>query len=175
MSSPLAPLKSRIVSTGLAQRTLKNLNFIQQAYADGETEVHVVTQMINSLLALLVFPVEKEPKFYEPLEAVSLANPPDFQAVRQSLPAFPLLPSLTVSQFERCPHLGCFFKHLRHAISHKRLSFCGDPDSRCLPKVLLTFKDCKKDKPFDWEITMSAEDLEKLIRYVGENIINREL
>ena len=41
---------------------------------------------------------------------------------------------------------------------------------------MLTFKDRKNDHvPFDWEITMSASDLEALIRYVGEDIINRQL
>jgi hypothetical protein len=86
----LAPLQSRTMSTGLAQRTLKNLNFIQQAHAAGQTDVHVITQMMNSLLGLLVFPVKDE--FHIPLKAVSLTNPPDFEAVRQRLPAFPYYP-----------------------------------------------------------------------------------
>jgi len=178
MSSPLAPLKSRTMSTGLAQRTLKNLNFIQQARTAGETDVHVITQMMNSLLGLLVFPVTDE--FHIPLKAVSLTNPPDFQAICQSLPAFPLLPSLTVALFEDCSDLSRFFTRLRNAVSHKHLTFSGDPDSRCLARVMLTFKDRKRRKRalkaserFDWEITMNAEDLEKLIRYVGEDIINR--
>jgi HEPN pEK499 p136 len=168
------------MSTGLAQRTLKNLNFIQQANASGETDVHVITQMMNSLLGLLVFPVKDE--FHIPLKEVSLANPPDFQAVRKSLPAFPLLPSLTVALFEDCSDLSRFFTRLRNAISHKHLTFSGDPDSRCPAKVMLTFKDRERWKrgpklseAFDWEITMNAEDLEKLIRYVGEDIINRQL
>lgn len=179
--SSLAPLQSRTLSTGLAQRTLKNLNFIQKAHAAGHAEVHVITQMMNSLLGLLVFPVKDE--FHIPLKAVSLSNPPDFQAVRQSLPAFPLLPSLAVVLFGNCSDLSRFFTRLRNAISHKHLTFSGDPDSRCLSKVTLTFKDREKWKggskqqrdAFDWEISMNAEDLEKLIRYVGEDIINRQL
>ena len=137
--------------------------------------------MMNSLLGLLVFPVKDE--FHVPLKAMSLSNPPDFQAVRQSLPAFPLLPSLTVAMFENCSDLSRFFTRLRNAISHKHLTFSGDPDSRCLTKVILTFKDRKTWKrgskqqrdAFDWEIAMNAEDLETLIRYVGEDIISRQL
>jgi hypothetical protein len=162
------------MSTGLAQRTLKNLNFIQQAHATGLADVHVITQMMNSLLGLLVFPVKDE--FHIPLKAVSLTNPPDFQAVRRSLPDFPILPSLTVALFEKCSNLSRFFTRLRNSISHKHLTFSGDPDSRCPTNVMLTFKDRKNDNtPFDWEITMNAEDLEKLIRYVGDDIINRQL
>jgi HEPN pEK499 p136 len=180
MPSPLVPLQSRTISTGLAQRTLKNLDFIQQAYAAGQTEVHVVTQVMNSLLGLLVFPIKDE--FQIPLKAVRLTDPPDFQAVRQRLPAFPVLPSLTVSMFGNCSTLSRFFERLRNAISHKNLTFSGDPDSRCLTNVMLTFQDRKRRKrgqkqneAFDWEITMNGEDLEKLIRYVGEDIIDRQL
>ena len=161
--SSLAPLQSRTMSTGLAQRTLKNLNFIQQAHATGLADVHVITQMMNSLLGLLVFPVKDE--FHIPLKAV-----------RRSLPDFPILPSLTVALFEKCSNLSRFFTRLRNSISHKHLTFSGDPDSRCPTNVMLTFKDRKNDNtPFDWEITMNAEDLEKLIRYVGDDIINRQL
>ncbi len=177
--SGLIPLKSRIVSTGLAQRTLKNLNFIKGAYAKGETEVHVVTQILNSLLGLLVFPVEKEREFREPLKLVTLSNPPDFRFVRQVLPTFPLLPSLTVVTFGDCRNLSKFFTRLRNSVSHKNFTFSGDPDSRCLSTVVLTFKDRKfdrkKDAPFDWEVTINVEDLEKLIRYIGEDIIQRQL
>lgn len=137
--------------------------------------------MMNSLLGLLVFPVKDE--FHIPLKAVGLTNPPDFEAVRQRLPAFPQLPSLTVALFENCSDLSRFFTRLRNAIAHKQLTFSGDPDSRCLTKVILTFRDRETWKrgskrqrdAFDWEIAMNAEDLEKLIRYVGEDIINRQL
>jgi len=57
MSSPLPPLESRTLSSGLARRTLKNLDFIKTA---SSMEVHPVTQVVNSLLGLLVFPIEKE-------------------------------------------------------------------------------------------------------------------
>jgi hypothetical protein len=174
MPSLLAPLQSRTISTGLAQRTLKNLNFIQHAYATGQSDVHVITQMLNSLLGLLVFPITDD--FHVPLKAVNLTDPPDFRALRQSLPEFPELPSLTVTLFGKCPNLSRFFTRLRNAISHKHLTFSGDPDSRSLMDVMLTFKDRKNEtEPFDWEISMTASDLERLIRYVGEDIINRQL
>jgi hypothetical protein len=50
MVSPLPPLESRALSSGLAKRTLKNLDFIKNARSN---EVHPVTQVVNSLLSLL--------------------------------------------------------------------------------------------------------------------------
>jgi hypothetical protein len=55
--SSLSTLSSRNLSSGLAGRTIRNLNFIQAA--PPTVEVHVVTQVINSLLSILVFPIEK--------------------------------------------------------------------------------------------------------------------
>jgi len=50
MVSPLPPLESPALSSGLAKRTLKNLDFMKNARSD---EVHPVTQVVNSLLSLL--------------------------------------------------------------------------------------------------------------------------
>ncbi len=128
---------------------------------------------MNSLLALLVFPVEKEEQFLEALPKVTFADPSDRQdvatVVRQHLP----LPSLDVVKFENCDNLRRFFKRLRNAISHKNLCFSGDADSKVLHEVKITFE----DKPlhasvFDWEITMTAADVEALSRYVANIVIN---
>jgi len=40
-------------------RTLKNLEYLERARQKGE-DVHVVTHLANSLLGLIVFPVEKK-------------------------------------------------------------------------------------------------------------------
>jgi HEPN pEK499 p136/Phage integrase family len=175
-ATQLYPLAPRTLGKGLAQRTLKNLNFIQQVYVGGETEVHVVTQVINSLLALLVFPVTAN-EFKQLFGKEKLPPPGNLEAVRQRLVDLLQVSSLTVSKFKCCPDLNRFFERLRNAISHKHITFSNDPDSRCLPDVMLTFGDRiphSKDPDYDWEITMNAEDLEKLVRYVGEEIINRE-
>jgi len=57
-SPTLSQLNQRNMSSGLAQRTLRNLDFIKKGTRTAN--VHAVTQVVNSLLALLVFPVEKE-------------------------------------------------------------------------------------------------------------------
>src|SRR5579871_4104882 len=99
----MSPLISRQLSSGLAQRTLKNLEFMEEAHALGR-DVHIVTQMVNSLLGLLVFPVEKEKRFFQAFSAVRLISFSDLQ--RLDINGFPPLPSLKAIRFEKCHNLG---------------------------------------------------------------------
>ncbi|MEE9138320.1 MAG: hypothetical protein V3V07_07245, partial [candidate division NC10 bacterium] len=55
VARPTPPLASRGDSVGFADRTLKNLRRIEQAYTD-DHDVHVVTQRVLSLLGVVVFP-----------------------------------------------------------------------------------------------------------------------
>jgi hypothetical protein len=48
---------SRNESEGFAQRTRENLEFITHAKQQG-SHVHVVTQLVNSMLGLVIFPWE---------------------------------------------------------------------------------------------------------------------
>jgi hypothetical protein len=161
------------LSTGIAQRTLKNLDFIKQAYVRGEY-VHVVIQTVNSLLGLLMFPVEKETKFFSIFESVSLDPPDYFLAVYRSLPEFPPLPSLEISKFQNCGNLSKFFKRLRNAIAHRRLDFSNN--SRDSEAEVITLRDRPhRNKPIDWEIKMSAGDMERLSRYIAQRVIDENL
>ena len=81
-------LESRSLSTGLAQRTIKNLKFMQRAHENGE-DVHIVTQVVNSLLSLLVFPQQKEKAFFGTFERIGLRSPSDLAAVHETVSAFP--------------------------------------------------------------------------------------
>jgi len=49
------PLADRNLCTGLAQRTLKNLDFMMTAHQNGD-DVHVVIHVVNSLLSLADLP-----------------------------------------------------------------------------------------------------------------------
>jgi hypothetical protein len=178
-SSQLPPLESRTLSSGLAKRTLRNLDFIKRATSD--PNVHPVTQVVNSLLALLVFPFEKEKTFFAAFSKEKFRDPSDLSFIRTMLAEQLLIPSLEIVKFGRCEDLGRFFERTRNAISHKHLDFSGaDPDSRILGDVTVTLKDCvprKKDTPchpsdFFWEIRMTAADLENLARYVADQVIS---
>src|SRR5208282_4398231 len=167
MSPPLPPLESRTLSSGLARRTLKNLDFIKKNASS--TDVHPVTQVVNSLLGLLVLPVAKEELFFETFSKVKFKDPSNLLDIRATLIHELPVPSLQVTMFGRCKDLSTFFKKIRNAVSHKHLEFSGDPDSRILADVKVTLKDCRRKgkycgppPDFDWEVTMTAEDLEKL-------------
>jgi hypothetical protein len=165
-------------TSGLAQRTLKNLYHLEQAQRDG-ADVHIVTQVVNSLLALLVFPLAKEPIFFDPLRALSLPSsvyPSDSETAQicATINATVSVPSLQVRSFDRCPDVAAFFKKVRNAISHKNIEF--DSDSLSLTAVRITFKDrLNEAAPFDWEITMTAEDLRTIALYVGNEIVRQGL
>jgi hypothetical protein len=64
-------LASRNESMGFADRTKKNLQHIQKAFDAGH-DVHVVTQVVNSLLGLVVFPWESH--LDEVMQAIPLAE-----------------------------------------------------------------------------------------------------
>jgi hypothetical protein len=174
------------MSSGLAKRTLKNLDFIKNASCpdDDDPCVHPVTQVVNSLLCLLVFPIEKEKEFLKPYSKVLFpkfscsqcgATKPDLSIVRAELAKHGLeLNSLEVTEFDRCPTMSDFFRKIRNSVSHKRLEFSSE--SRVLADVIVTLKDCKtptKDEEprFDWEISMTAADLETLGRFIADRII----
>ncbi|CAG0986428.1 hypothetical protein GPROT1_02661 [Gammaproteobacteria bacterium] len=50
---------SRNHARGFANRTRKNLKYIETAFENNTADVHVVTQIINSLLGLIIFLREK--------------------------------------------------------------------------------------------------------------------
>lgn len=175
MSQQERPLESRTLSSGFAKRTLKNLNFIKNACA--EADVHPVAQVINSLLGLLVFPYEKDKAFLDALPKVELGEASDLSCVCSTLKHHLPVPSLAVVKFERCKNLREFFRRVRNSISHKGIEFSGaDPDSRRLAEVKVTLKDRHRKAPqHDWEISLTAEDLESLSRYVADLVIGKDL
>lgn len=50
-----------------ASRTLKNLQFLESAREAG-ADVHVVTQLVNSLLGFVVFPLELRQELFRALK-----------------------------------------------------------------------------------------------------------
>jgi hypothetical protein len=151
---------------------LKNLAFIQAAHARGE-DVHVVTQMVNSLLGLFLFPIEKEDQFFDSFRSVKLSNPPRFAAVRQTIPEFPLLPSLQCSKFANCRNLRRFIKRVRNAVAHRHFDIFGE--SHDLSAVSIRLYDQEPGAPIDWDITLSAEDVGQLCIYIADQVIQNHL
>jgi hypothetical protein len=139
---------------GFAIRTMKNLEFLVSAYEQG-ADVHPITQMVLSLLGLIVFPWEA-----------------DFSVVAQD----DLLKRYSLRDLEEqhmWPHweitrgetetntLHDLIRHVRNATAHRRLTF-SEEYKRELSEVYITFEDKKlKDQDPYWTATINAENLRK--------------
>src|SRR5260370_23769122 len=165
MASALPPLESRILSSGLARRTSKNLDFIKKNASS--TEAHPVTQVVNSLLGLLVFPVEKEKLFLATFSKVKFKDPSNLSGIRAALIQHLPVPSVQVAKLGGCENLSRFFKSVRNAVSHKHMEFSGpgpapgpDPDSRILADVTVNNPKSSSLRPalkLQWVVVMSVE------------------
>jgi len=130
-------LASRADSLGFAERTKKNLLYIEQAKSGGQ-DVHVVTQIVNSSLGLIVFPWEARAD----------------KAIRGKLLAD--LYELGWPVWQEKPSskgLGQLICGLRNAIAHRNVQFSSE--DRAASKVIITFASEHRD----WHATISAYDL----------------
>lgn len=111
-------LNSRASCIGFAERTEANLRFMQKAFEAGD-DVHMITQVVNSLLGLVVFPWEKN--FFQAMERRSLT-----QLDAEGWPRW------TIKQ-GHCTTLWELIRFVRNGTSHGHIEFSSD--SRHLPEV----------------------------------------
>jgi hypothetical protein len=150
---------SRNHALGFAERTRKNLQFIETAFCNGE-DVHVVTQLTNSLLGLLVFLHERT--FVEHIEGITLES-----LQNQGWPKVEVTLGDGLT-------LGTVIRHLRNSVAHGRITFSSE--SRDISKVIVCFEDKRNshDKVPNWSATMNASQLQqfcmKLVALVEQKI-----
>jgi hypothetical protein len=130
---------------GFAIRTRKNLLFLEQARTDG-ADVHVVAQLVNSLLGVVVFPWEKQLVLrLGRLRLETLRN--------QGWPQW----DLTVGT---CDTLGQLIRKFRHAVAHGNVRFTSE--SRLLDEVFVevaNFSQPPAKGPPTWAARMRADRL----------------
>ena len=151
---------SRNDALGFAQRTRKNLAYMNLAFDDGR-DVHVVTQLVSSLLGLVVFFFERD--LLEFAATMPLAN--------LEIKGWPHV-TITMGA-EKCSTLKDLISHLRNAVAHGRIHFSSD--SREMQQVRIVFEDWKmKAKApyvcFEMNATELQELCLQLIRLVEEEI-----
>jgi hypothetical protein len=136
-------LNPRSDALGLAERTRKNLLFIEGAFERGE-DVHVIAQVANSLLMLVVFPWERH--FVDLAAAVPLSKPaesgwPAWRTRRGSVNT-----------------LGDLVRRIRNAAAHGHLKFSSD--GRLFSEVTISLSDYRPHatEPF-WSAEILASDL----------------
>ena len=130
------------------QRTLKNLELIEnQKLDDPDAEVYEVTQLINSLLGLVVLPQEAQ---FKKIPTTPLAN-----LVRQGW-AIPQ----TVVNHPKTPNLRKLIYYLRNAVAHFNIKFTTDD------YVLTGVKMWNKTRSgkVDWAVDLSLVELRDIVK-----------
>jgi hypothetical protein len=134
---------SRNDTAGFAQRTRKNLLYIEAAFSRGE-DVHVITQLTNSLLGLVVFPWEHDG--LNSVRGIQLC-----ELAKQGWPQFQITMGHSAD-------LGDLIFHLRNAIAHGHMSYTSD--SRNESEVVIEVLDYKpRAKLPYWGARCKAADL----------------
>jgi hypothetical protein len=133
---------------GFARRSRENLRIIEERF-EAIGEGHVVTQVVQSLLAYIVFPKEK--KYYANLAHYTVQqiygdNPPFVQVLGDT------------------PDMGELLRHLRNAVCHGLVIFHGTGpqggDSRKLEEIFIEFADRVNAKsPIYWQILIEGVQL----------------
>jgi HEPN family protein len=137
---------SRNLTKGFSQRVRKNLDFIMDKHNEGE-DVHVVSQLVMSLLGITVFPWEAGA--LHRLEHVRLN-----ELEEKGWPQWNIL----LDEKGDTETLGNLVRHLRNAASHRRLKFLSD--DRELHNVEIEFEDApNKHSAPNWRARINASDL----------------
>lgn len=135
-----------------AIRTRQNLEFIEMHQGRGES-VFEVTQLVNSMLGLLVFPQQR---YYSRIPTTPLA-----ELVSQGWPDIKPTQRVIDSEFFRdCRTLRDLVRYLRNAISHFNLEFIPDHTDGSVRGLRLWNIDTKNPQhPITWETELSITDL----------------
>jgi HEPN pEK499 p136 len=127
---------------GLIERARKNLEFIEGAEANG-ADVHIVTQLLITLLGLVVFPVEGG--FDKDVQHLTLE-----ELENRGWPKW----DTTIGNTKT---LGQLLRNLRNAIAHRGVIFSSE--ARTLEEVHLEFWNQWKEQPIHWRSNIAAKDL----------------
>ena len=137
---------SRNRTEEFAQRVRKNLDFIVKKRNDGE-DVHEVTQLVTSLLGIIIFPWEVGA--LQDLESLPLSK-----LEAEGWPQW----DIRLDKKGDTKTLGKLTWHLRNAASHRRLKFSSD--HREMRQVEIEFEDAANRKaPPNWCAKINAADL----------------
>jgi hypothetical protein len=137
---------SRNTTEGFARRVRKNLAFIVKKRNEGE-DVHEVTQLVTSLLGLIIFPWEAGA--LQHLESLPLS-----ELEAEGWPGW----DIQLDDKGDTKSLGKLTGHLRNAACHRRLKFSSE--HREMHKVEIEFEDAaNKKSPPNWRAKINAADL----------------
>jgi hypothetical protein len=151
------PTLTRRETEEFARRIRKNLHFIIEKRDEGE-DVHEVTQLVASLLGLIVFPYEA--KALKSLESKTLV-----ELEGEGWPRWKVLKD----DRGDCEDLETLVWHLRNAAAHRRIRFSSDRPE--MGRVEIVFEDAPKDKPVNWRASINAAELKKFCDRFEDKLI----
>ncbi len=145
-----------------AKRTKKNLDFVREAAKKEnptEAKVYEFTQLINSMLGLLVFPKEE---YYKKIEDIKFD-----ELVDQGWPKIS-----SSGDFSDAKTLGELLCHMRNAITHFHIEFLHEREE--LNGVKLWDEEYSSRRK-NWEAELSQDDLEKFTNKLVELLKSESL
>jgi hypothetical protein len=151
---------SRTTLIGFVERTERNLLFVTDAQWNGQ-DVHAVTQIVLSLLGLIIFPYEHLKKA-APFRGVMYD-----ELISEGWPSWsPIVGELRTLQY--------MLRRIRNAAAHHRIVYGGaDADSRDPSQVTLIFSDRDKwAKEDSWRASIRADDLQKFVGLFARSLRN---
>ena len=152
---------------GFAQRTQKNLEFIKHAYEYHKGDVHVVAQLMNSLLGIVIVP--NAWKFKHHSSSVSLEK-----LVQHDWPMWNITYDKPTGDKPKTKTLECLIWHLRNAAAHGRFKFLDDPNSRELKEVLIQVEDAPGEKAqINWRATITGYELYRFCLLLSDEMEER--
>jgi hypothetical protein len=134
-----------------ASRTLKNLDFVQRQVREGNTDLFEVTQLWNSLLGLIVLPLETD---------------------KGRIPATPMAelesqgwPRLTKNTHDH-ESLHSLVKHLRNAVAHANVRFIARSRSDRQIKSVELWNEHPPGN-VRWNGRATVEELDRFVRFIA--------
>jgi HEPN pEK499 p136 len=148
----LMNMPSRNDTLGFARRTLNNLVFIEAAQSsDNNAEVHAVTQLVLSLLGILVFPFTKLDKLQKPIFSKTISEARDEGWLGWHI-------TKDDEKNKTTETVRDLVRHLRNAVSHARIRF--GTDSRNPSEEILTFEDGHEGDT-NWRAEITGDELRR--------------
>lgn len=140
------------------ERTRVNLAHIENSLSEGD-EVYEVTQLVNSLLGLLVFPEQRY--FYQ------IPETPLNQLEKQGWPKIKV-----VGEYPPANDLREQMRYLRNSIAHFNLRFLTNEKSEISGIRVWNINPRKESRPKTWEAKISLDDLRKLVNKFVDLILS---
>lgn len=139
-----------------AYRTRKNLDALRELHETEPDRVYEVTQLINSMLGLLIFPQQQ---YIDAIPEISLD-----ELKQQGWP----IPRV-MGVYPQVSNLKQLVRYLRNAIAHFNLKFRGNGAGQIAG--LCVWNEDPRTNTITWMAELTVEDLEKITDKFTEQLL----